>query len=137
VGDRGVVEGTVRLDVGDAGPRRAGDAVERGELVEDVVGQVGGVDVDEPAAEPGQVPVADLRADRHAPLGGPGHRRADHHRVPGVEAAGHVGAGDHAQQCFVVAEFPAAETFGQVRVEIHRRPHFHSAAMPPTELTPR
>ena len=57
-------------------PRDPGDAVERGQLVEQVVGQLGRLDVDEPAAEAGQVAVGDLRADGHAP----GRRRAPHTR---------------------------------------------------------
>jgi hypothetical protein len=123
----------VRLDVGDARARGPGDAVERGQLVQHVVGELCGVDVDEPAAEAGQVAVGDLRADRH-PRGrragaDPPHRG----RVPGVEAAGDVRAGDQVEQGVVVPESPHAETLTEVGVEIDReRGHRRSLAPGPT-----
>jgi hypothetical protein len=120
VADRGVVEGAVRLHVGDAGPGHPGDAVQGGELVEDVVGQLGRIDVDEPAAEPGQVAVGHLRADGDSPGGGPGAHAAHRRRVPGVEAAGDVRAGDDVEQGVVVPQSPYAEALTEVGVEIHR-----------------
>ena len=79
--DDGVVERAVRLDVGDPAAGGSGDPVERGQLVEHVVGQLGRFDVDEPAAEAGQVAVGHLGADGDPARGGP--RAHPAHRRPG------------------------------------------------------
>jgi hypothetical protein len=60
----GVVQRAVRLDVAHAGAGHPAHAVQRSDLVDDVVGQLLGGDVEEPAAEPGQIAIADLRPDR-------------------------------------------------------------------------
>jgi hypothetical protein len=118
VGDRRRVEGAVRLDVGHPGPGDPGETGQRPQLVEHVVGELGGLDVDEPPAEAGQVPVGDLGSDGHPSLGGPPADPAQRRGVTGVETAGHVGAGDDVQQALVVAQPPDAETLTEVAVEI-------------------
>ena len=72
-----------------------------------------------PAAEAGEVAVADLGADRDAALGGGGADPAHRGRVAGVEAAGDVGRGDQVEQRVVVAEPPDAESLAEVSVEVH------------------
>ncbi len=64
-----VVERAVRLHVAHPRARRPrANASQRADLVDDVLGQLVRLDVDEPAAEAGQVAVAHLRADRDVVL---------------------------------------------------------------------
>src|SRR5699024_1431059 len=72
----------------------------------------------EAAAEALEVVVGDLRAHGHALLGGHGAGPAGDRRVPRVEAAGHVGAGDHVQDGLVAGHGPGAERLAAVRVEV-------------------
>ena len=67
---RGVVQSAVCLHVTHAGAGRTGDRGQCAELVQHVRGQILRCDVDAAAAEPGEVPVADLRPDRDAPFRG-------------------------------------------------------------------
>ena len=121
----GVVERAVRLEVADAGAARAGERVERPDLVDDVGHELRRGHVDEPAAEAGEVAVADLGAHGDAARrGGPAHGQ-EHRRVAGVEAAGDVDARDDLDHRVVVAELPATEGLPDVGVEVdgprHRR----------------
>ena len=116
----------MRLQVRHRSPAGPGDAVEGGELVQDVVGELGRRDVDEPAAEPGEVAVGDLGADGDPGLDGAGTDPTHDRRVAGVEAAGDVRAGHDAEQGLVVPQPPDSEPLTQVGIEIdpalgHRR----------------
>jgi len=71
-----------------------------------------------PPAEPGEVPVAHVGADRHAPLHRPGGDPAHDHGIAGVEATGHVGARHHVEEGLVVGERPRAEALAEVGVEV-------------------
>ena len=77
-----------------------------------------GIGIDEASPESGEVAVADLRADPYTPLGGRAARPQQQLRVPGVEAAGDVGAGDDVEHGVVVTEFPHPEALAQIGVEI-------------------
>jgi hypothetical protein len=118
-----VVQGAVRLDVAHPGPVHPAQGLQRPELVEHVVGQLSGADVEEAAAEPGEVAVAHLGPD-HDP---PGHREPagvpQRGGVPGVEAAGHVRAGHAGQHGLVVAQGPVAEGLADVTVQVHTDGH--------------
>ena len=94
---RRVVERAVRLDVADLLPLQAAEPVQRGDLVDDLVAQLDRLVLDPAPAEPGQVPVADLGADRDPAVGRLLAQPAHGDRVAGVEAAGDVRAGDHAR----------------------------------------
>src|SRR5690606_2375381 len=118
VDDR-VVERAVRFDVAHFSPADLGESSEGTDLVDHVVGELDGSDVDEPPPEPGQVPVAHLGADRDIALGRLLAGPPDDRRVSSVESAGDVRTGDYAEQGFVIAELPAPEPFRQIRVEIH------------------
>ena len=111
----------MRFHVAHLAPDHPGEGVERADLVDDVGAQLVAGHVHRPAAEPGQVAVADLGADPHIARGrdraDPQHRD----RVTGVEAAGHVRAGDHVEQGVVVAEGPDAEALAEIGVEIDLR----------------
>ena len=89
------------------------------DLVDDIGRQVLGRRVDEATAESSQVAIAHLRADPHPPLRGRTARPRQRCGVPGVEAARHVGAGDHVEHRVVVAEQPHPEAFAQIRVEVY------------------
>ncbi len=115
-----VVQRTVRLDVAHRGAGDPGEPVERGDLVDDVVGEVVRIHVDEAAPEPGQVAIAHLGPDRHPALGGPLGDPPQHRRVPRVEPAGDVRAAHDVQQRLVVAQRPGTEALAQVAVEIDR-----------------
>ncbi len=93
-----VVESAVRLDVADAGPGDARERIEGTDLIDHVLGQRLRLDVDEPAPEAGQVAITHLRTDGH--VGGDGAVTDPTHDrgVTGMEATGHVGAGDHVEQ---------------------------------------
>ena len=69
-----------------------GEGLQRTDLVHDVVGQFAGADVQEAAAESGEVAVADVGADDDAGGGRLTAGPADHAGITGVESAGHVGA---------------------------------------------
>ena len=102
---------------------RSGQRVEGTDLVQDVVGQLDRVHLDEPTPEPGEVAVAHLRPDHHALAHRGDAREAQRGRVAGVETARHVGAGHLAQHGLVVAEGPAAEGLADVTVEVDARAH--------------
>jgi hypothetical protein len=104
----------VRLHVGDRPERR-----QSADLVPQLVGQLVSRHVDAAAAEAGQVAVAHLGADPDALGRGAGADAAHRGRVAGVEAAGHVGAGDDREQGVVVAQAPDAEALAQVAVQVH------------------
>ena len=126
VDDR-VVEGAVRLHVGHLHALAEADAVEGGELVEHVGGELVGAGVEKAASEPGQVTVGDVGADGDALLGGQGDGAAHGERVAGVEAAGHVGAADDVEHGGVVAHAPGAERLAEVGVQVDAG---HGSALP-------
>ena len=123
VADDRVVERPVRLDVAHPGAGDAGEALERTDLVDDVLGEVVWRDVDEATTEAGQVAVPDLRADAHPLRRGPVADRTQDGGVTGVEAAGDVGARDDLEQRVVVAERPLPEPLTEVGVEIDVHGH--------------
>ena len=114
-----VVEPAVRLDVGDLAAFCGGQRLQRPDLVDDVVREFDRVDVQEAAAESGQVPVADVGANHDAGGNRLAAGPADHAGVPGVESAGHVGAGDRAEHRRVVAQGPASERLANVAVQVN------------------
>jgi len=73
--DGRVVERAVRLDVTHPRPGRPAHAFQRTDLVDDVVGQLAEIHVDEPAPEPGEIAVAHLRPDDDAALRAPAQVR--------------------------------------------------------------
>nr|BFF03372.1 hypothetical protein GCM10020241_50470 [Streptoalloteichus tenebrarius] len=87
----GVVEGAVRLDVADRDSGGAGARLQRADLVQHLVGEFPGVDVDEAAPEAGQVAVGDLGAHRDAAPRGGLADAAHGGGVAGVEPAGDIG----------------------------------------------
>jgi len=97
-------------------PRRGGP--ESGDLVQQLGCQFVGRHVHLPAAEPGQVAVADLCADGDAPLDGERACPAQRQRVARVKAAGYVRAGDQAHESGVITEPPGAERLAQIGVQI-------------------
>lgn len=125
VADAPVVEGAVRLHVGDAGAGGAGEEVEGADLVGDLGGEFVRRHVHGAASEPGQVPVGDLGADGDAPGRGEFADAAHGQRVAGVIPAGDVGAGDAAQKGLVVGQAPVAEPLTEVGVEVDHRPVHH------------
>ena len=133
MGDAGVVQRPVRLDVGDAGAGDLGEGIERAELVEHDIAQLVGVDVDEAPTEARQVGVADLGADRHAPVGRRLAHPSQRRRVAGVGATGDVGAGDDVEHRLVVAETPHAERLTEIAVEVDRG---HAASVEPEVTGP-
>lgn len=121
--DRRVVQRAMRFDVAHPGASHRAESVEGAELVEHIPGQFVGCDVHPPAAETGQITVGDVRA--HGDTAGcrlRGHR-PHRHRVAGVEAAGHVRAGDHGEQRLVVAKPPDAEALAEITVEVDGAAH--------------
>lgn len=96
-----------------------GQRLPRADLVDHVSDQVLGCNVDAAAAEPGEVAIADLRADADTAVGRrlAGARQAG--RVAGMEAARHVGAGDHVEHRLVVAQPPLPEALADVGVQIN------------------
>ncbi len=106
------------FDVGHARAGSLGQSVQRADLIHHVGEQILWRHIDEPPAEPGHVPVADLRADAHAALGGQSAHAQQAGRVAGMETTGHVGAGDDAEHGVVIAEPPDAEALTQVGVEV-------------------
>ena len=46
-------------------------------------------------------------------------------RVPGMEAAGNIGAGDDVEQGLVVTHGPSTEALAQIRIEIDGFAHDH------------
>ena len=106
------------LDVGDRGALGAGQRVEGADLVEHLVGELGGIHVDEAAAEARDVAVAHVRAHGDPACGGRLDGAGDVVRIAGVEAAGDVGARHHLDDRGVVAHGIAADGFAQVGVHI-------------------
>ena len=66
----------MRLHVRDPRAGHPGERLERADLVEHVGAKIVRLDVDEAPAEPGEIAVADLGADRDAALGRRVHTRA-------------------------------------------------------------
>src|SRR5699024_1440873 len=91
-----VVERAVGLDVGDLRAAGTGQCVESADLVEHLVGELGGGVVDEATAEAGLVAVTDVGSDGHAALSGGLEGLGDIVRVAGVGAAGGSRGGDAA-----------------------------------------
>ena len=105
----------------DLGAGRPGEPGQRADLVEHVRGHVVRGQVHLPPAEADQVRVRHLGAD-HDPAGRRrGHGAQQRARVAGVEAAGHVRAGDHVEDGLVVAERPGAVRLADVGVEVDHR----------------
>jgi hypothetical protein len=114
-----VVQGTVRLDVGHPAACGAGESVERPDLVQDVVCDVGGADVEVPAAESVAVGKRDVRAQGHTAFSGDLDRAAHDLRVTRVEPACDVGAGHHREQGIIVTHLPGSVSFAEVTVDVH------------------
>ena len=123
VGDDPVVERAVRLDVGDAGSRDPGDAVERRQLVEHVGVQLARRNIHRPSPEAREIAIGDVRADRDAVAGGRRAGREHDGCVARVEAAGDVGARHDAEHRVVVAHAPRPERLPEVAVEVDRAIH--------------
>ncbi|MDQ0388959.1 hypothetical protein J2S54_005779 [Streptomyces sp. DSM 42143] len=115
-----VVQGAVRLDARHARAGGPGEDSQGTDLVGHLGRQLVGRDVHGTPSEARQIPIGDLGADHHAPLG----RRLAHpphgDRVPRVEAARHVGADDDREQALVIGEPPAAEALAEIGVEVDR-----------------
>ena len=108
------------FDVADGRAGRRGQRRERADLVDDVGGQVGRLDVDESPAEAGEVAIADLGADAYPPIRGRPAHRQQVRRIAGVEAARDIGRGDDVEHGVVITECPDAEPLAEVGVEVHR-----------------
>jgi hypothetical protein len=117
--ERPVVKGAVRLDVVHRGAHRVRDPVQCTELVQDVAEQLVEGHVQGAASEAGEVPVANVRADRDVQFIGGAAAVQHRYGVPGMEAAGHVGAGDELEHRRVIAHGPGAEGLPEVSVQIH------------------
>ena len=116
--DDPVVEGTVRLEVGDVGARLARDGLERLHLLGQVPDQVGVLDLDVRSAEVLPVAVRRLGTDLDAVRG---RQRADRpHRllVARMEPAGDVGLGHDLEQLGV-----GIESFADVGVQVVAHRH--------------
>jgi hypothetical protein len=108
----------MRFDVTHRGAGRLRQSVQGADLIYHVGKQIVGRDVDEAPAEAGQVAIAHLRADAHAPLGGQPAHRQQPGRIARMKSARNVGAGDDAEHGVVITEMPDAEAFTQVGVEV-------------------
>ncbi|GEM_PF-3878493 len=120
----------MRLDVSHVGSGDASEAIQGRDLVDDVVGQPRGFNLDGASTKAGQVVIANLGTDDHSTLGRLGTHPAQDVGVARVESAGHVGAGDDPQQGFVVAEGPDAEPLAEITVEIDGRAHRELSPVP-------
>ena len=117
VDDR-VVEGAVGLHVRHRATDRAGQRVQRPDLVDHGGSKIIGRDVQEAAAEADQVRIADLGPDHDTALDRGPAGAAQGGRIAGVETAGHVRTGDHGQHRVVVAETPVPEGLSEVGVQV-------------------
>ena len=135
----------MRLDVPHLCPRDPGETLERAQLVDHLLGQRFGFDVDEPPSETRKVAVADLGAQHDTPFGGPLADPSHGRGVTGMKAARHVRAGHHLEQRVVVAECPPTEPLPQIAVEVDRAVppgtrclrHTNSSMTGPTDLAAR
>src|SRR3990170_4580016 len=112
------VECAVRLDVAEPQPRGAGEALERADLVEDVILQLVRGDLQAPAPEPEDVRQGGVRADLDAGLRRQLDRPTHHVRVAGVEPARDVDGRDVAHQLGVVSEPPRSEALAHVAIDV-------------------
>ena len=97
---------------------RAGQRVQRADLVDHGRSKIIGGDVQEPAAEADQVRIADLGADHDTALDRGPAGPAQGGRIAGMETAGHVRAGDHGQHRVVVTQTPVSEGLSEVGVQV-------------------
>ena len=109
----------MRLDVGDLAAFCGGQRLQRADLVDDVVREFDRVDVQEAAAEAGEVAVADVGADHDAGGNRLAAGPADDAGIAGVETAGHVRAGDRAEHRRVVSQAPASVGLADVAVQVN------------------
>lgn len=114
----GVVQRTVRLHIANAITGRAGEGFQTAELVERLIPEFLRGDRHGATAETGQIAVADVRADAYPLLDGQCAGAAHDRRVPGVEPAGDVRAGDHVQHGGVITHVIGAEALTQVAVQV-------------------
>jgi hypothetical protein len=121
----------MRLQVADSPAGDARERIEGAELVEHIGGQLRRCHVDAASPETCQVAVTDLRSDRHATGDGPGADLAHDVRVASVKAAGNVGAGDHVEQCLVIAQAPPTEALSEVGIEVDEHPSTLRHRRPP------
>ena len=120
VHEGGVVKRAVGAHVGRVSAGGTGSLREFAPLLAQLLDEGGVRDIEPPPAEPLPVDVRDLRADRHA-LRHRGLADDPHARpVPGVPAAGDVGAGDQGEQREVVGEAGVSRALADVAGEVHR-----------------
>ncbi len=122
-GGHQVAEAAVGCDVGDGGAVVRGEGAEGAELVEDVVADFIGGEVHGAAAKAAEVGEARVRPDADAAADAFGDRGVHDVRVSCVESTGNVGAGNHLEQCRVVAHRVGAEAFSEIRHEINCGSH--------------
>ncbi len=115
---RAVVQRAVGLDVVNGSPHGVRHAVERAELVQHCPEEVveGHVHGPEPKAREVRVPHLGTHPDVELKRGPAGVQHGD--RVPGVQSAGHAGAGDEREHRGIVPHGPGAEGLPQVSVQI-------------------
>ena len=99
-----------------AGQRRQGGR--RADLVGDEALDLAGRIGQHAATEAPEVGEAGVGAHRHAARLGEAEGLGHDFGVAGVQAAGDVGRGDHAEQGGVVADAIGAETFAEIGIEI-------------------
>ncbi|MNC32968.1 hypothetical protein D3C75_813490 [compost metagenome] len=117
VGHHVVVQRTMGLHISHATTQHFADAVQRTDLVVQQVTDFFRAAGHGTAAEADQVRVGRVRADGHAVLQRQGHGAAHDAGVPGVVAAGDVGAIDVGHDFGIQAHAPAAETLAHVAIE--------------------
>ena len=108
----------MRLDVAERRAVRAREGQQRAHLVDDVGLDLGRGDAHLAPAEPAQVEVARVGADRDALARRAGDGPVDDRGVAGVEAARHVGRGDVVEERLVRAHRPGPEGLADVRVQV-------------------
>ena len=116
-----VVERAVRLDVLHLHALRPTEGLESPDLVPHEGLDLVRLEGHRPPAEPEQIRVAGLRADRHTRPAAQRDRRLHDPEVAGVEAAGEVRAGEVRHEPLVVAERPAPVALAEVGIEVHAR----------------
>src|SRR4029453_6658980 len=107
--DDRVVETAVGLHVLDARTRRGSQRLQGADLVNDVVGQLHGINIQEATAESCKIPVADVGANHDAGLSRLLAGAANNAGVASVESARNVGTGNGFEHGCVVAQRPTSE----------------------------
>ena len=108
----------MRLDVTDAAAFGRGHRLQGANLVDDHRFQLGSRDIHAPPAEALQIGERRVGANADPALFGRRDCPPHDQRIPGMKAAGNIGAGDDVEQGLVIPHGPRTEAFTEVGIEI-------------------